>query len=218
MSNNFIGRALCWKATRITAPESGTPMSILPLHLASASPRRREILTSLGLQFTYAGEDLDEQAQPGETAAELVVRLASDKAMAALRSRPESLVLGADTVVVLGGEVFGKPADQDEAVAMLAALSGRAHEVMTGVVLLSREHRLSALSCSQVRFRDISQAEAEAYWRTGEPQDKAGGYAVQGLAAVFIAELRGSYSGVMGLPVFETAAMLRSAGMEVLNQ
>jgi len=193
-------------------------MTTLPLHLASASPRRREILTSLGLQFTFAGEDLDEQERSGETPEELVVRLASDKASAALRSRPRSAVLGADTVVVLDGKVFGKPGDKEEATAMLTALSGRTHEVMTGVALLSGTHRQTALSRSQVRFRDISLAEAEAYWRTGEPRDKAGGYAVQGLAAVFIAELRGSYSGVMGLPVFETAAMLRSAGMEVLNQ
>ncbi|MEQ8206007.1 MAG: Maf family protein [Woeseia sp.] len=112
-------------------------MTTLPLHLASASPRRREILTSLGLRFTYSGEDLDEQEQPGESAEELVVRLASDKATAALQSRPTSAVLGADTVVVLDGKVFGKPGDKEEAIAMLAALSGRTHEVMTGVALLS---------------------------------------------------------------------------------
>ena len=193
-------------------------MTTSPLHLASASPRRREILRSLGLQFTYAGEDLDEQVRAGETAEELVVRLAGDKAHAAAGSRPGTAVLGADTVVVLNGEVFGKPRDESDAVAMLAALSGRTHEVMTGVALSYGEHRLTTLSRSKVRFRDITRAEARAYWRTGEPQDKAGGYAVQGLAAIFIADLRGSYSGVMGLPVFETAAMLRSAGMEVLGQ
>ncbi|MCB1843443.1 MAG: septum formation inhibitor Maf [Halioglobus sp.] len=193
-------------------------MTNTPLHLASASPRRRDILTGLGIPFSFSGEDVDEQALEGESAATMVLRLAHDKAAAALPARQGTAILGADTAVVLGDRIFGKPGCRHEAMTMLAELSGRTHEVMTGVVLLSGDEQITALCRTEVRFRAISPAESSAYWESGEPLDKAGGYAIQGLAAVFVSELRGSYSGVMGLPVFETAAMLRAIGIEVLGR
>jgi nucleoside triphosphate pyrophosphatase len=192
-------------------------MSAVQLHLASASPRRREILTALGVSFSFAGEDVDERPQAGEPAAELVVRLARAKARAAMAGRTDVPILGADTVVVLDQRIFGKPASQEQALEMLATLSGRTHEVMTAVVLLAGSAASSVLCRSQVTFREISAADAAAYWQSGEPRDKAGGYAIQGLGGVFVRHLQGSYSGVVGLPVFETAALLRGAGIEVLQ-
>jgi septum formation protein len=122
-------------------------------------------------------------------------------------------VLGSDTVVVLDGRVFGKPADREDGLAMLRTLSGREHAVMTGVALETHDQSLYRLSTSRVRFRPIDPGEADAYWSTGEPRDKAGGYAIQGLAAVFVEHIAGSYSGIMGLPLFETADLLRRAGV-----
>ena len=188
-----------------------------PLHLASASPRRRELLAALGLDFSAAGEDLDERPLPGEAAADYVCRLALAKARAAQGSRPECAILGSDTSVALGETLFGKPASGEEAAAMLAALSGRTHRVLTGVALLYRERERVVRVESEVSFRAISPAEARAYWASGEPRDKAGGYALQGLGGIFVSRLAGSYSAVIGLPVFETAALLREIGIEVLK-
>lgn len=185
------------------------------LHLASASPRRHELLRTLGLEFSFGGENLDEQRQDGESAADMVVRLAGEKAAAAATARPDSAVLGADTEVVLGDRIFGKPASRQDALRMLESLSGRTHHVMTGVVLLRHGVARSALCVSHVRFRQISPAEADAYWRTGEPKDKAGGYAIQGCGGIFAEEIRGSYSGVVGLPVYDVALLLRDAGIAV---
>ncbi len=193
-------------------------MTDVELHLASASPRRREILTTLGVRFSYAGEDVDERPRPDEQATDLVVRLAKDKARAALGSRPGATVLGADTIVVLGERIFGKPQSEQQAQEMLAALSGRTHEVLTAVALLYSEVEQSVLSCTRVTFRRVSAAEAKAYWECGEPCDKAGGYAIQGRGGVFVEGLQGSYSGVVGLPVFETAALLGAAGIDVLKK
>lgn len=184
------------------------------LHLASASPRRRQILDGLGLQFSFAGTNIDESRIADETATEMVLRLALQKARSA--DRPDEAVLGYDTAVVLGDRIFGKPASREDAEAMLAALSGRTHDVLTGIALLHCGNAQQVLSRNRVRFRDISRAEASAYWQTGEPADKAGGYAIQGLAAVFVEDLQGSHSGVIGLPVFETASLLRTIGIEVL--
>lgn len=192
-------------------------MTVAPFHLASASPRRRDILTALGVAFSFSGEDVDEQVREGEPATAMVVRLARDKAAAARATRPGSAILGADTAVVLGERIFGKPRCKAQALAMLAELSGQRHEVLTGVALLSGDRELTALSRTEVSFRPVSEDEAEAYWESGEPLDKAGGYAIQGLGAIFVSAMRGSYSGVMGLPVFETAAMLRTIGIEVLG-
>ena len=192
-------------------------MSVPRLHLASASPRRREILTTLGLDFSYAGEDVDESRGDGEPAADMVLRLAQDKAQAAQSRYQDRAILGADTVVVLGENVLGKPLSQEDALRMLGALSGRSHEVLTGVVLLHDGIVRGSLSRSRVTFRCIDTAEAESYWQTGEPCDKAGGYAIQGFGGIFVTDLHGSHSGVIGLPVSETATLLREIGIDVLR-
>ncbi|MDE2218897.1 MAG: septum formation inhibitor Maf [Gammaproteobacteria bacterium] len=188
-------------------------VSSLPpvLLLASASPRRRELLWQIGVPHRIAPAGIDERRQPGETPADCVRRLALAKADAAWRH--ELPVLGADTAVVADGEMLGKPATAAEAAAMLARLAGRVHEVLTAVALIGARGRELLLSRSEVRFRELAPAECARYWQSGEARDKAGGYAIQGLAAVFVSELRGSYSGVMGLPLFETAALLDAAGV-----
>lgn len=167
----------------------------------------------MGLDFTAAGADVDEQQQPGESPDIMVVRLAVEKARAAVPG-PGTVVLGADTAVVLDGEVFGKPADQADALRMLAALSGRRHQVMTGVALRYGDAVESALSVTEVEFREIGPDEALEYWQSGEPSGKAGAYAIQGLAGDFVQSIAGSYTGVVGLPVLETAELLRAAGIE----
>lgn len=192
-------------------------MTGLCLHLASASPRRREILAALGVRHSYAGADIDETPAAGEPPAEVALRLALGKARAAREAgREEPAILGADTVVSLGGELFGKPVSEEEAIYMLSRLSGRVHAVHTAVAVLDGGRELTAVSASEVRFREIAPGEARAYWATGEPAGKAGGYGIQGRGGIFVASLAGSHSGVMGLPVFETAALLAQAGIEVL--
>jgi len=187
------------------------------LHLASASPRRREILESLGLQFTFAGVDIDEKRLHGETAGAMALRLATDKATAAGSDISEGVViLAADTVVTLDNAVFGKPDSRQGALDMLARLSGQQHTVVTAVAVLCQDDIRTAISESIVRFREINPDEAAQYWQSGEPRDKAGAYAIQGKGGIFVESLSGSYSGVVGLPVFETARMLREAGMHVL--
>ena len=191
----------------------------MDIHLASSSPRRHEILTAMGLRFTAAGVDIDETRYEGEPVADMVVRLAIAKAAAARENLDQSLpIIGADTAVVIGDQVLGKPGSQDEAVQMLASLSGRSHTVLTGVALDYAGVVRTTTSLTQVRFREISPDEAQSYWQSGEPLDKAGAYAVQGVAGIFVEELSGSYSGVVGLPVFETAALLADAGLEVLSR
>ena len=184
------------------------------LLLASASPRRSALLTQIGRAHAIAATDVDERALPGEPPAALVVRLACAKARAGATGRPDArAVLGADTVVALDDRVFGKPRDADDGAAMLRALSARTHTVWSGVAVAHGgdiEHRLCE---SQVRFRALSDAEIAAYWASGEPRDKAGAYAVQGLAAAFITRLEGSYSGVMGLPLYETSELLARVGL-----
>ncbi len=187
------------------------------LHLASSSPRRREILESLGLRFTFAGVDVDEKRLDGEAAEVMALRLAIDKAVAAGPDiRRGAVILAADTVVTLGGAVFGKPVSRQDALNMLAELSGRQHTVVTAVAVLCQDDIRTAVSESAVRFREINPDEAAQYWQSGEPRDKAGAYAIQGKGGLFVESLAGSYSGVVGLPVFETARMLREAGVHVL--
>jgi len=188
-------------------------MSIPKLLLASSSPRRRQILETMGLEFTAASVDVDERQHPGETAEIMVVRLAVEKA-SAVDSGPGVVVLAADTAVVLDGEVFGKPADEADALRMLAALSGHLHQVMTGVAVRSGSSAASVLSVTDVKFREIGPDEALDYWQSGEPRDKAGAYAIQGLGGTFVESVKGSYTGVVGLPVLETAELLRAAGIE----
>jgi len=187
------------------------------LHLASSSPRRKEILAALGLTFSVGGADVDEQRLGGESADDMVLRLAVDKAMAGAPGG-DVTVIAADTLVVLGDEIFGKPADQDAALDMLGRLSGRTHQVLTGVAVWSDEKMRSALSVTDVQFREISPDEALAYWQSGEPCDKAGAYAIQGRGGVFVEAISGSYSGVVGLPVFETVKLLEEAGIKVMNR
>jgi septum formation protein len=173
----------------------------------------------MGLRFTAAGVDIDETRYEGEPVADMVVRLAIAKAAAARENLDQSLpIIGADTAVVIGDQVLGKPGSQDEAVQMLASLSGRSHTVLTGVALDYAGVVRTTTSLTEVRFREISPDEAQSYWQSGEPLDKAGAYAVQGVAGIFVEELSGSYSGVVGLPVFETAALLADAGLEVLSR
>ncbi len=189
-------------------------MTDLTLILASSSPRRRELLAALGVGFAVRAVDVDERRLDGESADRMVVRLAEAKATA--RAGESEIVLGADTAVVLDDEVFGKPQDRDDALTMLATLSGRRHRVVTGVAVASGGRVESRLSSTEVQFREIDPDEALRYWQTGEPRDKAGAYAIQGLGGVFVEAIIGSYSGVVGLPVFETATLLARAGLDVL--
>lgn len=193
-------------------------MSLSPQFvLASASPRRTEILQGLGLAFEVRAQHIDESPVVGESVRDYVRRLAREKAHSAatMTTLP---ALGADTVVVMDGQALGKPADAEDARRMLQMLSGREHEVMTAVAVVQGERVAQALSTTRVVFREITTTEIEAYWQSAEPQDKAGGYAIQGLGAVFVASISGSYSGVVGLPVFETTQLLSRFGIEVLAQ
>jgi septum formation protein len=186
------------------------------IYLASGSPRRRELLQQIGVSFRVIGADLDETALQGESPLAYVSRLAQAKATVGWeRSRDSggAPVLAADTAVVLDGRILGKPTGLNNAMAMLLELSGRTHEVLTAVALRSSSGIEGKISRSTVTFRTIDPSEARAYWETGEPSDKAGAYAIQGYAAIFISDLKGSYSGVMGLPLFETAALLEAAGV-----
>jgi septum formation protein len=183
------------------------------LCLASDSPRRRALLEQIGVAHLARGANIDETPYPREAPHAYVARMAAAKARA-VRSRDESLpVLGADTSVVVDGIMLGKPDGRAAGLAMLASLSGRVHEVLSAVALADARGISIAVSASAVRFRTLSAEECRAYWASGEPHDKAGAYAIQGLAAAFIESLNGSYSGVMGLPLFETTALLRAAGV-----
>jgi septum formation protein len=184
--------------------------------LASASPRRRELLEQIGVVYELLKVDVPEQRDPGESPEEYVLRVALAKARAGhtlLDGGDNTPVLGADTEVVLDGEVLGKPPGRDEAIDMLHRLTGREHLVLSAVAVVNGAQEQSRLSVSHVRFRQIGDDEALAYWHTGEPADKAGGYAIQGRGAIFIERLEGSYSGVMGLPLFETAQLLALFGI-----
>lgn len=191
------------------------------IYLASASPRRRELLGQIGVRYELLNVDVPELREPAESPEEYVLRVALAKARtgsALLKADDSHPVLGADTAVVLGHEVLGKPRDRDDALAMLRRLAGREHLVLSGVALVSGDQEQSRLSVSHVRFRPIGDDEALAYWHTGESADKAGSYAIQGLAAMFIERLEGSYSGVMGLPLYETAQLLAQFGIVPLAQ
>jgi septum formation protein len=186
------------------------------LYLASRSPRRRELLHQIGVRFDLLDIEVDERKLPEELPADYVQRVAEEKAVAgstlitAAIRRP---VLAADTSVVVNGRILGKPEDRDHALWMLEQLSGTTHEVFSAVTL-SQSIAKTRISVSQVTFRKLSQDEMLGYWQTGEPRDKAGSYAIQGLGAQFIARLEGSYSAVMGLPLFETAQLLQQSGIE----
>jgi len=186
-------------------------------HLASRSPRRQELLAQLGFRFDTLPADIPEQPQPGEAAADYALRMAREKAQAAWQRSGSPLpVLGADTDVVLDGRILGKPAHREDALRMLAALSGRVHEVHSAVAVVQAGHVESALSVTRVHFGEIAAPLAAAYWDSGEPADKAGAYGIQGLGAMFVREIHGSYSGVVGLPLYETCELLRRFGIAAL--
>jgi septum formation protein len=184
--------------------------------LASASPRRSSLLKQIGIAHRVQPVDLDETAQEGETPAHYVTRLARAKAQALwsrLSAEQRLPVLGSDTTVALGNEVLGKPRDRDDAVQMLSRLSGRTHQVYTAVALQHERGCEARLSVSDVTVKPLSEPEILAYWRSGEPADKAGAYGIQGLAALFIERIAGSYSGIVGLPLYETGELLRMIGI-----
>jgi septum formation protein len=202
-------------------------MSLDFVYLASGSPRRRELLQQIGIFFRVIAAAVDETALADEAPSAYVTRLAAAKADVGWKRSSEAAdapetakipVLAADTAVILDGKILGKPAGREDAENMLRQLSGRTHEVLTAIALRTADGLHSRISRSEVTFRRIAAAEAQAYWETGEPRDKAGAYAIQGRAAIFIADLRGSYSGVMGLPLFETADLLSQAGYVPLEQ
>ena len=187
------------------------------IYLASRSPRRRELLAQIGVKFEVIEVHLDEAVAAGESARGYVERLARAKAEAGWQRMqesklPEAPVLGVDTTVAVEGRILGKPADGREAAEMLAALSGRLHEVLTALALKFGSRLESAVSVSEVRFKTLTKEEIARYVATGECEDKAGAYGIQGHAARFVAELRGSFSGVVGLPLFETAQLLDRIG------
>jgi septum formation protein len=185
------------------------------IYLASQSPRRAELLRQIGVAFRAVPAEIDETPFAGEGAEDFVRRMAEAKAHAIHALHPDRVVLGSDTAVVLDDRILGKPAHREQAIDMLLGLSGRMHRVLTGVALVHGAVGY-ALSESRVRFRTIGADEAAHYWDSGEPRDKAGAYAIQGLGAIFAEYIEGSYSGIMGLPLFETAELLRTAGLNVL--
>ncbi len=200
--------------------------------LASASPRRRELLMQLGkaegTDFDIYIANIDEIPQSSESAEQYVQRIANEKAMAVSEQLAnqenehkgydkDTVILAADTAVTINGHILGKPVDTEDALKMYKTLSGQIHQVYTALCVLGGQESWSAMSRSEVSFVEISTAQALAYWKTGEGKDKAGGYAIQGLAAMFIEHMTGSYSGVMGLPLYETAKLLNQAGITVLS-
>ena len=193
------------------------------MYLASQSPRRRELLTQIGVEFSVLSVDVEEQQQVGELAPDYVSRLARDKAQAGvaalsksnatqvnMNTAADNVVLGADTIVVFAGQVLEKPVDEADSIRMLSLLSGHEHEVMTAVALADSTRCWVEVVTTQVQFRAISPPEMHDYWRTGEPSDKAGSYAIQGLAGKFVSHMSGSYSAVVGLPLMQTEQLIQA--------
>jgi septum formation protein len=193
-----------------------TPAQQPLLYLASASPRRQELLAQVSLPFALLPQKIDEAVHTNEAPQDYVLRMAREKAQAALQDPECTLaipVLAADTTVVCHDSILGKPADMNEAVQMLTQLSGRRHQVMTAIAIATRQKIQLKLATTEVHFRTMSPAEMTAYWQTGECHDKAGAYAIQGKGAMFISRIEGSYSNVVGLPLFETMQLLASVGI-----
>jgi len=195
-------------------------MKQMNIYLASQSPRRRELLTQIGVEFSVLNVDVEEQKQSDELAADYVSRLARDKAQAGIvalenvntihATSVNNLVLGSDTIVVYGGQVLEKPVDEADSIRMLSLLSGQEHEVMTAVAIANEHHCMVELVTTKVQFRAISVTEIQDYWRTGEPTDKAGSYAIQGIAGKFVSHISGSYSAVVGLPLMQTEQLIQA--------
>jgi len=185
--------------------------------LASASPRRKELLEQIRVSYRVNPVDLDETPRPNENPKAYVQRLAAEKSAACVLQCGDVLpVLAADTSVVLGDLIMGKPKDQDDAIEMLKQLSGQTHQVFTALSLRGQQH-WQALSITEVTFRRLTESEILAYWQTGEPADKAGSYAIQGVGGAFVKSIQGSFSGVVGLPLFETAELLAKQGIELFK-
>lgn len=196
----------------ITGCEQKRPVLIL----ASASPRRLELLQQIGVPCIVNPVNIPEVARPEEAPEQFVERLAREKAQAGYSiAGADSVVLGADTVVVSNGRIMGKPVDKNDALEMLAQLSGTKHQVMTAVAVIDRERMLSQVVTTEVSFCNLSRQQCEKYWESAEPIDKAGAYGIQGLGAVFVASITGSYSAVVGLPLTETAVLLEAFGIGV---
>ncbi len=188
------------------------------LRLASASPRRRQLLELIGVPHVVSPADIDETPKAGERPDHYVMRLACEKAKAIWETQRDLPVLGADTTVVADDLILGKPESEEDAVAMLTRLSGRVHIVHTGMTVRMPDGReFMGISSTRVQFTHLVESQMRAYWATGEPQGKAGAYAIQGLGAVFVSSITGSHTGVMGLPLYETSEMLRAAGIPVWN-
>ena len=187
------------------------------LRLASASPRRRELLASIGVAVEVAPADIDETPLEDEAPAAYVERLARRKAQVGAEGTTLP-TLGSDTAVVVDRHILGKPRDREDAIAMLSALSGTTHEVVTGIAVTGPQGMLSTHVVTRVTLRELQPDEIEAYWRSGEPVDKAGAYAIQGLAAIFVERIEGSHSAVVGLPLFETAKLLTRQGVSLWGE
>lgn len=185
--------------------------------LASASPRRKELLDQINVTYSVYPVDIDETPHLNEAPLEYVLRMANEKSLACIeRLGREIPVLSADTIVVLGTRILGKPKDQDDAIAMLTQLSGKTHQVFSAVSLRGREDH-QAVSMTEVTFRPLSQSEILSYWLSGEPRDKAGSYGIQGLGGLFAESIKGSFTGVVGLPLFETAELLLKQGIKIFK-
>ena len=199
------------------ASEFGLDATLAPpeLILASASPRRKQLLEQLGVVATICSTDIDETPQEGELAADYVRRLASCKAETVALLNPNAIVLGADTIIALEGNLLGKPLSKQHAFDMWNMMSGKWHQVLTGVSVFANGESRTVLNSNDVLFCELSEKSMQTYWESGEPADKAGAYAIQGYAARWIKEIRGSYSGIMGLPLYETAELLKEAGMSI---
>lgn len=190
----------------------------MSLILASASPRRAELLRQLNLEFTTLSTDVDESVLFGESVETYVQRVTQLKAMAALaKCAPNDVIITADTTVNIEDKILGKPLNKEECTRMLMDLSGKHHRVLTALIVMQGERILKKLSITEVLFREITLREAEQYWLSGEPQGKAGAYAIQGLGAMFVAKIVGSYTGVMGLPLFELTQLLAEFNVQLLE-
>lgn len=214
--------------TTVGISMTGSGNAEIDLHLASSSPRRRELLKQIGIRFeVVSGLDVDESQQVAETPEHYACRLARDKAIAGHylissdvtgRSATLAPVLGADTCIAIDGEILGKPADREDGIAMLRRLSGISHRVLTAICLFDGKHESQCLSQSVVSFKALDLDEIKRYWESGEPADKAGAYAIQGYAARFITHLQGSYTGVVGLPLYELSELLQSRHKETTGE
>lgn len=189
--------------------------------LASASPRRAQLLTQIGVRYRRLSIAVDESMLPGETPQQMAQRLACLKASAgwaSLQGEKQLPLLAADTLVVVDGQILGKPESEEQAISMLLQLSGGVHQVLSAITVIDKGRMESCLVETQVRFRELSREECQRYWNTGEPRDKAGAYGIQGYGALLVASIEGSYSNVVGLPLFETAQMLGRFGVSVWNE